>query len=61
MIGSEKEILMLVSKIRCFTETQVGKFFGIKKRYSKKPFKKTLRKMCNEYTLRKYPFNINYS
>ena len=61
MIGSEKEILMLVSKIRCFTETQVGKFFGIKKRYSKKPFKKTLRKMCNEYTLRKYPCNINYS
>ena len=61
MIGSEKEILMLVSKIRCLTETQVGKFFGIKKRYSKKPFKKTLRKMCNEYTLRKYPCNINYS
>ena len=61
MTGSEKEILMLVSKIRCFTETQVGKFFGIKKRYSKKPFKKTLRKMCNEYTLRKYPCNINYS
>ena len=61
MTGSEKEILMLVSKIRCFTETQVGKFFGIKKRYSKKPFKKTLRKMCNEYTLRKYLCNINYS
>ena len=31
MIGSEKEILMLVSKIRCLTETQVGKFFGTKK------------------------------
>ena len=61
MIGSEKEILMLVSKIRCLTEIQVGKFFGTKKRYSRKPFKKTLRKMCNEYTLRKYPCNINYS
>ena len=61
MIGIEKDILILVSKIRCITETQVGKFFGTKKRYSRKPFKKTLRKMCNEYTLRKYPCNINYS
>ena len=61
MIGSEKEILMLVSKIRCLTETQVGKFFGTRKRYPRKPFKKALRKMCNEYTLRKYPCNINYS
>ena len=61
MIGIEKDILILVSKIRCITETQVGKFFGTRKRYSRKPFKKTLRKMCNEYTLRKYPCNINYS
>ena len=43
------------------TETQVGKVFSPKKRYGRKPFKKTLRKMCNEYTLRKYPCNINYS
>ena len=61
MIGIEKDILILVSKIRCITETQVGKFFGTRKRYSRKTFKKTLRKMCNEYTLRKYPCNINYS
>ena len=61
MIGIEKDILILVSIIRCITETQVGKFFGTRKRYSRKPFKKTLRKMCNEYTLRKYPCNINYS
>lgn len=61
MIGIEKDILILVSKIRCITETQVSKFFGTKRRYSRKPFKKTLRKMCNEYTLRKYPCNINYS
>ena len=61
MIGVEKEILILVSKIRCITESQVGKFFGAKKRYPRKPFKKTLRKMCNEYTLRKYPCNLNYS
>ncbi len=61
MIGVEKEILILVSKIRCITESQVGRFFGTRKRFTRKPFKKTLRKMCNEYTLRKYPCNINYS
>ena len=61
MIGVEKEILILVSKSRCITESQVGRFFGTRKRFTRKPFKKTLRKMCNEYTLRKYPCNINYS
>ena len=61
MVGVEKEILILVSKIRCITESQVGKSFGTRKRYTRKPFKKTLRKMCNEYTLRKYPCNLNYS
>ena len=61
MVGVEKEILILVSKIRCITESQVGKFFGTRKRSTRKPFKKTLRKMCNEYTLRKYPCNLNYS
>ena len=61
MVGVENEILILVSKIRCITESQVGKFFGTRKRYTRKPFKKTLRKMCNEYTLRKYPCNLNYS
>jgi len=61
MVGVEKEILILISKIRCITESQVGKFFGTRRRYARKPFKKTLRKMCNEYTLRKYPCNINYS
>jgi hypothetical protein len=43
------------------TEVQVGKLFNNKKKYSRKPFKKTLRKMCNDYTLKKYPCNINYS
>lgn len=61
MIGIEKEILLLISRVRCMTETQVGKVFSPKKRYGRKPFKKTLRKMCNEYTLRKYPCSINYS
>ncbi len=61
MIGVEKELLILVSKIRCITESQISKFFGIRKRSTRKPLKKTLRKMCNEYTLRKYPCNVNYS
>ncbi|MEG1310643.1 MAG: hypothetical protein RR942_11165 [Romboutsia sp.] len=60
MAGIEKEILILISRIRCMTENQVGKVFGTRKKYGRKPFKKTLRKMCNEYTLRKYPCNINY-
>ena len=61
MTGIEREILILISRIRCMTEIQVGKIFGTRKRYTRKPFKKTLRKMCNEYTLRKYPCNLNYS
>ena len=61
MMGIEREILLLISRVRCMTETQVGKVFSPKKRYGRKPFKKTLRKMCNEYTLRKYPCNINYN
>lgn len=61
MMGIEKDILILISRVRCMTETQVGKVFGGKRKYARKPFKKTLRKMCNDYTLRKYPCNINYS
>ncbi|HSQ89972.1 hypothetical protein [Romboutsia sp.] len=61
MMGIERDILILISRVRCMTETQVGKIFGTRKRYSRKTFKKTLRKMCNEYTLKKYPCNINYS
>ncbi|MGL5316559.1 MAG: hypothetical protein ACRC92_25100, partial [Peptostreptococcaceae bacterium] len=61
MMGIEKDILMLLSRVRCMTENQVGKVFNGKRKYGRRPFKKTLRKMCNEYTLRKYPCNINYS
>ncbi len=61
MLGIEKEILILVSRVRCMTENQFGKVFGTRKKFKKKSFKKTLRKMCNDYTLRKYPCNINYS
>lgn len=61
MVGIEKDILLLISRVRCLTETQAGKVFNTKKKYGRKPFKKTLRKMCNEYTLRKYPCNINYA
>ncbi len=61
MTGIEREILILISRIRCMTEIQVGKIFGTRKRCGRKVFKKTLRKMCNEYTLKKYPCNINYA
>lgn len=61
MVGLEKDILHLVSRVRYVTEIQVGKVFNTKKRYGKRSLKKTLRKMCNDYTLRKFPCNINYS
>ena len=61
MMGLEKDILYLVSRVRCVTENQVGKVFNNKKRNSKKSLKRTLRKMCNDYTLRKLPCNINYT
>lgn len=61
MVGLEKDILYLVSRIRCVTENQVGKVFSNKKRNNKKSLKRTLRKMCNDYTLRKFPCNINYT
>lgn len=61
MMGLEKDILYLVSRVRCVTENQVGKVFNNKKRNSKKSLKRTLRKMCNDYTLRKFPCNINYN
>ena len=61
MMGLEKDILYLVSRVRCVTENQVGKVFNNKKRSSKKSLKRTLRKMCNDYTLRKFPCNINYT
>ena len=61
MVGLEKDILYLVSRVRCVTENQVGKVFNSKKRNSKKSLKRTLRKMCNDYTLRKFPCNVNYT
>ena len=61
MVGLEKDILYLVSRVRCVTENQVGKVFNSKKRNNKKSLKRTLRKMCNDYTLRKFPCNINYT
>ena len=60
MVGLEKEILYLVSRVRYVTETQVGRVFSSKKRNGKKYLKRTLRKMCNDYTLKKTPCNINY-
>lgn len=61
MMGLEREILYLVSRVRCVTENQVGKVFNGKKRNCRKSLKRTLRKMCNDYTLRKFPCNISYT
>lgn len=61
MVGLERDILYLVSRVRCVTENQVGKVFNSKKRNGKKSLKRTLRKMCNDYTLRKFPCDISYT
>ena len=60
MLGMEKEILVLMSQVRCATEQQFNKFFSKKRKIIKSPYKKTLRRMCREFTLRKYPCNIVY-
>lgn len=60
MIGVEKEILVLMSQVRCATEQQFSKFFSKRKRVVRSPYKKTLRRMCKEFTLKKYPCNIAY-
>ncbi|MFI3209527.1 MAG: hypothetical protein R3Y64_00510 [Peptostreptococcaceae bacterium] len=61
MVGLEKDILLLISKVRCITESQVSKVVcTTRKSYFRKPVKQTLKKMCNEYTLKKYPVNISY-
>lgn len=56
----EKDILILLSKVRYITETQIMNFFGLKKGYLKRNFKKTLRKMCGDSILKKCLVNINY-
>lgn len=60
MIGMEKEILVLMSQVRCATEQQFNNFFSKKRKIIKSPYKKTLRRMCREFTLRKYPCNVTY-
>jgi hypothetical protein len=58
MVGMEREILVLMSQVRCATEQQFNKFFSKKRKVIKSPHKKTLRKMCREFTLKKYPCNV---
>lgn len=60
MLNMEKEILVLMSQIRCATEQQFNKFFSKKRKIIRSPHKKTLRKMCRNFTLRKYPCSIVY-
>ena len=61
MTNLEKDILLLISRVRCVTETQIKKIYGNKKTYPRKNFKKTLKRMCNEYTLKKYYCNVDNS
>ena len=56
----EKEILFIISRLRCLTETQFNKLFNYKRDSKKKTLKRTLRRMCNDYILVKFPCNINY-
>ena len=52
----EKEVLLLISRVRCITELQIYKYLGYKN-ISRRNIRKTLKKMCNDYTLKKYPIN----
>lgn len=61
MTNIEKDILLLISRVRCVTEAQIKKVFISKKAYSRKNIKKTLRRMCNEYTLKKFYCDIEDS
>lgn len=56
----EKEILFLISRLRCLTETQVNKLYNYKRDSKRKTLKRALRRMCNDYILVKFPCNINY-
>lgn len=56
----EKEILFMISRLRCLTESQFNKLYNYKRESKKKTLKKTLRRMCNDYILVKFPCNINY-
>ncbi|EQG76594.1 hypothetical protein ACK2FT_15850 [Clostridioides difficile] len=39
MTNMEKEILLLISRVRCVTESQFRKIYGDQKRYNKKILK----------------------
>ena len=56
----EKEILFMVSRLRCLTESQFNKIYNYKRESKRKTLRKTLRRMCDDYILVKFPCNINY-
>lgn len=56
----ERELLFIISRLRCLTENQVNRLYNRKKDSKKKVLKRTLRRMCNDYILVKFPCNINY-
>ena len=51
----EKEILFMVSRLRCLTESQFNKIYNYKRESKRKTLRKTLRRMCNDYILVKFP------
>ena len=55
----EKEILFMVSRLRCLTESQFNKIYNYKRESKRKTLRKTLRRMCNDYISVKFPCNIN--
>lgn len=50
----------MTSRLRCLTESQFTKLYNYKRESKKKTLRKTLRRMCNDYILVKFPCNINY-
>lgn len=56
----EKEMIFIISRLRCLTENQLNKLFGTKQDPKRRTIKRTLRRMCNDYILVKLPCNINY-
>lgn len=60
MTALEKEILFIISRLRCLTEVQLNKLFNFKRETKKKTLKRTLRRMCSDCILVKFPVNINY-
>lgn len=61
MTKMEKDVLFFISRVRCATDEQIRKVYNSRRNYTRKGFNKTLRRMCNEYTLKKFKCHISGS